>query len=56
MAKDEDRPVLSDEKTLELAKEIGVTPDQIRQIVEMVGTTRSSIIFHARALVRERKR
>lgn len=56
MAEDKALPSLSTAQIAELAKEAGVSFDQIRQIVKMVGPNRSSILFHARAIANDRKR
>lgn len=50
MVEEQRRPVLKPEIVSELARESGVTEQQIREIVSLIGFDRSSIIREARLL------
>ncbi|UVK57606.1 DUF3606 domain-containing protein (plasmid) [Mesorhizobium sp. AR02] len=54
MAEDTRRPELTPESVRALARECGVTEEQIRHIVSVVGTDRSSILREARVLKNSR--
>jgi hypothetical protein len=55
VAEETKRPGLSDQLVRALALETGVTEDQIRDIVSMVGFNRTSILREAREIRQARK-
>lgn len=54
MAETPKRQTLSDEQIRTVALETGVNEEDIRMIIDMVGTDRSSIVREARYLKRSR--
>lgn len=52
---DNDNSALDNKHVVALAELTNVTPDQIREIVKLVGLNKSSILFHARLLAKRNR-